>query len=143
MQITIKGDGDTLSGFRYFWMKNVRAFDDSKHCARCLVGSYSKAVSNRMKLNDPVTEDYPLGEIVYICGVSQPFNWENNFHMALKVTAGATAELPMFNGQTVIVEDAELIPFDSSVSDELYAGKSAAFLTCRNFQFGAYLASLS
>lgn len=137
MTIRILSERDTLKGFRYFWGKHVTGFNPNVHCARCLKGTFDKNVGLSMPMNQDI--DVPLsdGEVFYICGVATPYKWDNNGHLAVKGKIGATAQLHLYNGDTVEVKDAEQIPFDDKVALSLYGDKTKEFTTCRNFQFGA------
>ena len=62
--------------FRYFWIKYVRGFDPSRHCARCLIGEYSSLLAYR-KHTDLVRAvlDEHAAPLVYICGVTAKWEW--------------------------------------------------------------------
>lgn len=125
-----------LEGFRYFWAKAVTGFTPSVHCARCLKGSYVKAVNNRMSAGS--TEVGNPGEIIYICGVSTPYKWANNFHLVLLCSEDAEPfSVELYNGIAISVSGANRINFDASAAKRLFPEKGSNFLTCRNFQFGA------
>lgn len=138
MKIKLQGSGEKLTGFRYFWMKTVTGFTPSSHCARCLKGEYSKEVGKDMQVGQEIELDYPEGTILYLCGVSVPYVWKDNFHLAMRVKKGDEITAELHTGQSLSIKDAEPIRFDSTVSDEHYGHKSRAFTTCRNFQFGAF-----
>jgi hypothetical protein len=136
MRVLLEGEGGKLYGFRHFWAKHVRGFDGGKHCARCLVGSYEKLISASMPLG--VWADINLaGDVLYICGVSNPYRWEKNFHLAVKNGGNRVTET-LYNGVAVTVDGAEKVVFDDAAARELYPRRGAEFLTCRNFQFGAH-----
>jgi hypothetical protein len=119
----------------YFWAKHVSGFDSSKHCARCLRGHYEKSFSKDMPLNAGF--DVPFREkAFYICGVSKPCRWENNFHLAL-VPGTGTVVRKTRNGISVIAEGAEEFKFSGEAAAAKYPRYGGEFLTCRNFQFGA------
>jgi hypothetical protein len=92
-----------------------------------------------MTVNQPIAVPIPAGGLLYICGVSMPYKWANNFHMVLRAKAGATASVACYNGDSVFAEDAELVPIVATDAAELYPDRGKDFLTCRNFQFGASL----
>jgi hypothetical protein len=118
----------------YFWAKHVRGFNNTKHCARCLIGSYEKSISASMPFG--VWNDILLtGDALYICGVSKPYRWEKNFHLAVKNGAGRL-ERALYNGVKVIIEDAEEIVFDGEKARIKYPNLGPEYITCRNFQFG-------
>jgi hypothetical protein len=136
MRIQLTGAEEKLFGFMYFWGKHVKGFNSEKHCARCLSGSYEKSVSASMPLN--VWREVCLsGDVLYICGVSKPYRWEKNFHIAVKNGSGRI-EKTLYNGTGIIIEDAEEIVFDGEKARIKYPNLGPEFLTCRNFQFGVH-----
>lgn len=137
--ITIATTTPLDKAFRYFWMKSVRGFSPSQHCARCLIGSYVKQVGLDAVPHAPLTIPGVAGDVFYLCGVAKPYKWANNFHLALRVAEGCEATEPLYCGGTVIASGFERIPFDARVATERFPDLGAAYLTCRNFQFGAQL----
>ena len=123
--------------FKYLWLKTVEGVDLNQHCARCLVGRYSKAVSNTMKQ----AEYIPLEDSVYyLCGVALPFNWHRNFHLAFRPCPGSTIDYDS-NGIHVLVEDAERLPVSAEYIDPADPHANVkAYSTCRNWQFAHYYA---
>ena len=79
------------------------------------------------------------GDLFYLCGVATPYQWANNTHLAFRATPGGVARLTLFNGGLVTVANAAPVLFTDARALEFYPGKGKAFLTCRNFQFGAAL----
>lgn len=67
-----------LAGFMYFWLKYVRGFEQTQHCARCLIGDFSPQIGKLMLTENiihlergaPAQFDY-----VYLCGVAVPYKW--------------------------------------------------------------------
>lgn len=125
---------ERLKGMKYFWGKRVTGFDEKVHCARCLKGSYLKEVTKDM---EKAIIPFEEGEVIYICGVSTPYVHRNNFHLAIK-SGNQVIEKTLYNGLKVRIEGAEEIHFNDIIAREKYPNLSAAYLTCRNFQFGAY-----
>ena len=128
-------DNPKIQGFRYLWLKTVEGFNPKVHCARCLKGTYSKKFSPRMIPNAPIPEEYPEGMLLYFCGVSSPYRWNNNLHLAGRVTPGAIAEVETYNGDKLIVTGLEAITIKPEPAAELYPSLGKEFLTCRNFPF--------
>lgn len=121
--------------FKYFWLKSVEAVDLSKHCARCLIGEYDE------RINSTQTEYLNLHldrDIYYLCGVTQPFIWKNNFHLAFKAKEGSKISVNK-NGVLIEIEDAEQLPISPKYI--LDTSKGTAYLTCRNWQFANYFKS--
>ncbi len=131
MEIT--GPASQINGFRYFWLKYVKGFEQSKHCARCLVGSYSKKIHKTVETNVPIVLDEVKDfDYLYLCGVSP--KWETNLHMALKPVEGGKAVVETYNGFKITVLGAELLPIDPLPDG--WNGMTKEFTTCRNYQFG-------
>ena len=136
----ITSDRPALTGWRYFWAKRVTSFRPSVHCAQCLVGSYIREFGKTSPVNQPIEiPDLSTGDILYFCGVATPWKWANNLHLAVRITGRAfdTASVRAYNGDDLIVSGAEAIAFDATAAERDYSQRSSAYLTCRNFQFGA------
>ena len=123
------------STFKYLWLKTVEGVDLSQHCARCLVGEYSKSMSNATEraVNIPLEDS-----VYYLCGVALPFNWHHNFHLAFRPCPGSVVEYES-NGIHVVIEDAENLPINAGYidPDDPHA-ETKAYNTCRNWQFAHY-----
>ena len=129
-----------IQGFRYLWLKTVESFNPQYHCAKCLVGKYSKAFSPRMPRNQPISEDYNIDTILYFCGVSTPYKWDNNFHFVGKVSDTNTKiTIPLYSGDAITIEGIKQINIDPTIALLDYPDLSEKYLTCRNFQLGAQL----
>lgn len=121
--------------FQYLWLKYVNDTNLKVHCARCLIGKYD----NRINPNITLIEDMPLNQseskYYYLCGVSKPYNWNNNFHLAFKKKIGSILTYQN-NGISIILENAERIMFDETdidLNDE--NSKKYEYYSCRNWQF--------
>lgn len=125
------------TGFRYMWMKTVRGFQQSRHCAQCLIGGYDKRFGLSMAAGFRYEAHYHEGTLLYLCGVSTPYRWERNFHLAGKVKAGAEASVDLYTGARIVVAGLEQIKFDDGAARRLFPELGEEFLTCRNFQFAA------
>lgn len=128
---SIKVDGE----FKYLWLKSVSDVDLSKHCARCLVGDYDGRVNAKLREAHDIKLD---GDVYYLCGVSQPYVWEKNFHMAFRRKDDSNVEYSD-NGVSVVIEGAERLPIDEKYNNPFdihYRAKS--YSTCRNWQFANY-----
>lgn len=136
--LTITSRARMIQGFKYFWMKRVRGFDPSNHCAKCLVGDYVEQVKILTPVNTRVEIAAMPGEVFYLCGVSHPYKWANNLHLAVESSVGFSAQVRTYAGDLITITDARPIKFDDSEAKRRFPGLSKAFLTCRNFQFGAH-----
>ena len=131
------------SAWRYLWAKSVRAFDPRQHCAKCLVGAYETRFGLSMESDDLIALDgYQPGALIYFCGVSKPYRWERNLHLAVRVTGEDqdVASVSAYNGDEITVAGAQEVLFNDGAALNLYGGKGDAFVSCRNFQFGAQMA---
>lgn len=126
------------ANWMYFWGKYVTGVNLNNHCAKSLIGTYTtKFNSDTKKLNDIVLDEAD-SDIFYICGVSKPYRYNRNFHLALRKSIGKKVSYCK-NGITIKVLNAEILPIVFDVK-ECQHPKAAAkeFATCRNWQF-AYL----
>lgn len=120
------------ANFKYLWLKSVKGVDISQHCARCLIGDYDSRINNRTK-NTAGIKLY--AEIYYLCGVTQPFVYAENFHLAFKKATGKTLKIER-NGIEIVIENAEEITFSQSDIDlTLPFSNKREYYTCRNWQF--------
>ena len=122
----------------YLWLKYVHGVDLSVHCAKCLLGEYEPAVN-------PHTPEFTNIELqpapyYYLCGVSRPYVWYRNFHLAFKEKEGSILEVKR-NGIHIILNNAEEVKFSQSDVDTSDPhAKSKSFYTCRNWQFAYKIA---
>lgn len=125
----------------YFWGKYVRGVDLSVHCARCLLGDYEPAFKAATKS----LENVPLrsGEkVFYLCGVSTPYVWAENFHLAVIESIGDVVEVQR-HGVYVKIRDAMELPINFDYSECTDSRKSiASYGTCRNWQFATIYGDL-
>jgi hypothetical protein len=136
--LTILSDEAQIHGFRYLWLKTVVGFDPTVHCAKCLRGHYHKQINPAAPVNQSIDLKAGDGDLLYLCGVSAPYNWDNNLHLAARVKPGAMARVKAHTGDIMILHDCEPIAFDDEAARERFPDKGRVFLTCRNYQFGAF-----
>lgn len=119
--------------FRYFWGKYVNGFNLNVHCAKCLIGSYSKKIAPDKCIINAVLNEHEC-KYYYICGVTTPYVWRNNFHVAFVYSPNDI--LDYNDGHThIIIENARQIQIIAQDyrDTKVYGNKS--FTTCRNWQF--------
>ena len=125
--------------FKYLWLKYVTGVNLSVHCARCLNGSYSKKISPAIKKENNILLNEHEAIVYYLCGVSSPYKWANNFHLAFKEKEGSTITLSR-NGIVIVIENAEEIKFSiNDINKSDIHINNAAYSTCRNWQFAHHL----
>ena len=127
-----------LYGFGSLWAKFVEGFDNSKHCEPCLIGTRYRQINKEIPINVNIIVPLKEMSIMYICGVSYPYKWENNFHLVLCGKEGSKVEAKTFNDVIFRINDAEAVYFDDNPAKERYFNRGRLFYTCRNFQFGVY-----
>lgn len=129
---------DVKARFRYLWLKHVTNVSLGRHCAQCLKGEYSKDVGPNMgSVSDLQLDD----GVWYLCGVSSPYRWESNFHLAFHDCPGRSFSFE-WNGVIVRVEDGEHLPISEEFIDfTLPQASRREFSTCRNWQFANWLQS--
>ena len=135
---TLKLDMTVSSPFRYLWLKHVTGVSLSKHCASCLKGEYSKDVGP----NIPQVSGLELPDGVwYLCGVSKPYRWDRNFHLAFHDCPGKIFTFE-WNGIAVRIEGAEHLPISEEFIDPSDPNaEKREYRTCRNWQFAHWLKS--
>jgi hypothetical protein len=138
MRIRIVSRYSRFFGFGSFWAKNVIGFDHTHHCIECLIGDRIEQVNKRLPVNTDVDIGYGDGDIIYVCGVTYPYRWRNNFHLPVIGKQGAVAQKATWNGSLIEIYDAVEMPFDDSKAVKLYKDLGRIYTTCRNFQFGVY-----
>lgn len=118
--------------FKYLWLKTVEDVDLSVHCARCLKGKYD----SRIRPFKGILEDLELDDkIYYLCGVSQPYKWSDNFHLAFVPSEGNVVDVNE-HGIHIIIENAERINISPDYIDSKNPkSHEYAYKTCRNWQF--------
>lgn len=132
--ITIKKISVT-GKFKYLWLKYINGIDLTNHCAKCLLGTYSKKISNTTTEATELILDESEAVVYYLCGVSTPYNWHKNFHLAFKEKAGSSVKFN-HNGVEIELENAERILFSQEdVNPTDPNANKAVFATCRNWQF--------
>jgi hypothetical protein len=133
-------DGSPFKGFRYFWAKVVRGFQPKQHCAKCLVGAWVPDMGPNWLQGERgrIKVQVPEGAFLYVCGVSSPYRWENNFHMALKPgELGHEITSTTYNGARVTAVGGIELPRPAEPAAAADPERDRLFLKCRNFQFGA------
>jgi hypothetical protein len=119
--------------FKFLWLKYVRGFNPTHHCARCLNGNYSTLFPYSSGYVPPQTIEGVLDEFdapwFYLCGVTN--KWAFNVHIAGQYEAGTITK---FSDERIAVElkDFKRLFINSANTPEA----PNEFATCRNWQFG-------
>lgn len=121
------------NNFMYIWLKSVEDVDLTKHCAKCLIGEYNESINKHTRVNNNIQLDNE--KIYYLCGVSKPYVWDNNFHLAFRKKEGNILNIAR-KGISIEIEDAEEITFSKDdIDEQLKESTNKQFNTCRNWQF--------
>ena len=122
-------------GFRFLWLKHVTGFDPAQHCAKGLLGSYSKLLPFRgtppgFTVEAEIADD--AAPFLYLCGVAGKY--ADNLHLAMEPAPG---EEVFYEDEriTVRVQGARQVPIPELPPD-VVAGLTRPFHTCRNYRFG-------
>lgn len=129
---------DVTKPMMYLWLKKVNGVNLKQHCAKCLLGDYNSNINKHTKHLENLNL---TNGIWYLCGVSLPYNWNNNFHLAFEYSENSNIEYSN-NGVSVIIKNAKRLPISEKyidVNDPNFNKKE--FFTCRNWQFAHYLKS--
>lgn len=127
----------TTETYQYLWLKYVTGFNLEVHCARCLLGNYSKRVGvdalNSGNMQMVELDEFPY-KYIYLCGVTSPYRWERNLHIALEPCKGSKVVINEC-GVYAEISDAKRIEIQSQSVYYHPKGASKEFNTCRNWRF--------
>lgn len=130
-------DFKSVYSYKYLWLKYVTGFNLDVHCARCLLGNYSKKVGVYSLYNGAMhnieLDEYPY-RYIYLCGVTIPYRWENNLHLALEYCEGGYVVFDEC-GVHVEVENAKRIEIKTRPYYAHPKGHLREYNTCRNWRF--------
>lgn len=130
---------NVTGSFKYLWLKYITGVNLKVHCARSLIGTYSKYVSSEVKkIEEPVLLDEAEAKVYYLCGVTTPYKWIDNFHLAFKEQEGSKLYVNR-KGIEIEIDNAVEIPITDKFIDKADPNANKkAYYTCRNWQF-AYM----
>lgn len=122
----------------YLWGKYVTGVNLENHCAKSLLGNYSKKIDKNKAFESDLKLDEFNSNIFYLCGVSKPYKWNENFHLAIRYKEGNNIIINR-NGLYLEIENAEELPIIFNIDECNHDKKNKKeFATCRNWQF-AYI----
>lgn len=124
--------------FSSIWLKYVTGVDLSVHCIQSLIGPRQDGISLRADTQTLELTQHPNPLAFYLCGVSTPYDWQRNAHLAFVAAEGETWEGDAgVRGLGIQLQDAAPIfgwgP-DSVDTDDPNA-RIRLYRTCRNWQF--------
>ena len=126
--------------FSYLWLKHVHGVNLREHCAHSLIGDYNASI--RPSIQELHNVPLPDAPYHYLCGVSSPYVWSRNFHLAFREKEGSILRVSR-HGIEIEIENAEEITFseeDIDPADPHIGHKS--YRTCRNWQFAYKISKL-
>lgn len=126
--------------FRYLWLKCVEGVNLKEHCAHCLLGTYFAGIDARTKHASNLS--LPPAPYYYLCGVSIPYCWAKNFHLAFREKTGHALRVKR-HGIAIEIENAKEIKFsEADINPDDPHIKLTAYRTCRNWQFAHKICNL-
>lgn len=141
MRLTLSHD-PKVQRFIYFWVKYVQDVNLEEHCQKCLIGPGSKRVASRhfAHCKNPfeysaIKFDEAPYKAIYICGVTEEFNWNNNFHLALAFAPGQSVKKSGPGVESFVSNAVELPIIASEISKSFRRYPEERYSTCRNAQF--------
>ncbi|MBE6434827.1 MAG: hypothetical protein E7030_01305 [Akkermansiaceae bacterium] len=100
--------------FSYLWLKHVTGVNLAVHCAHCLLGEYDPRI--KANLTEVANITLPYAPYHYLCGVSRPYVWNRNFHLAFREKEGSLLTIQR-NGIYIEIENAEEVKFSMADAD--------------------------
>ena len=126
--------------FSYLWLKHVTGVNLAVHCAHCLLGEYDPRIKANLTEAENIT--LPDAPYHYLCGVSRPYVWSRNFHLAFREKERSFLTVQC-NGIFIEIENAEEVPFSmADVAPNAPHYRSKNYRTCRNWQFAYKISRL-
>ena len=126
--------------FSYLWLTHVTGVNLAVHCSHCLPGEYDTRIkANLTEVPNITLPDTPYH---YLCGVSRPYVWSSNFHLAFREKEGSLLTIQR-NGIYIELENAEEEKFsmaDAAPNAPHYRSKN--YRTSRHWQFAYKISKL-
>jgi hypothetical protein len=115
---------------KYLWLKVVNAVNLDVHCYNSLVG-YPLHTNNRVRQQ---WLTLPVGRAYYLCGVTEPYRWEQNTHLMWVPDPDATQPMTVTTPSlSVTMTGLRQVPITDEWLVDIYGGRKA-YVTCRNLQ---------
>ncbi len=125
-----------------FWLKDIRAVDITKCCAKCFIGQYDNrfwdATHNKSEgVVDIFVRQHPGAKAYYLCGLAEGYVWALNTHVAF--VPDRNSEIHIENDRIKLdITNARRINFwDYTPHPEGHFTKQQR--TCRNWIFANYI----
>jgi hypothetical protein len=125
--------GELFTGFKYVWLRYVRAFDPDVHCQKSLKGRNDPRFINKMPIGKSFELEDPASyRHIYLC--ADALIHDAGLHFALLPEEGASAQVITYNGIEIKASNARQLAIPSLPDG--FAGREHAFTSCCNWQFG-------
>jgi hypothetical protein len=135
--------------WRYLWLKSITGVNLAKHCAGVFRGSYVDGLTTGP---DTTKVDVEFEQLLdgatspiawYLCGVSKPYRWDENAHVAF-VPAPGHRETIQTNGLAVRAVNLRPEWITEPTPEQIITARAEgihdkAFTTCRNWQYAVGL----
>ncbi|MCB2228728.1 MAG: hypothetical protein KQH53_18780 [Desulfarculaceae bacterium] len=134
-QIVVSGS------FRYMWLKYIQGVDLDQHCSSGLLGPFSEKVGPTMGANPKAALNEAEALAYYLCGVTLPYRWADNFHLAFVYDPESEIDIER-HGIKVRILGAREVPIHEVDPERCLAKHhlhKKAYATCRNWQFANML----
>jgi hypothetical protein len=126
----------------YLWLEYIESVDLEQHCKRTFIGTTSRKVGTRLisgARNPVIFKHVILNEgdarAFYLCGVSDPYVWRNNVHLAFVADQNSTIEFDSHSIHAVIVGARQIEITRDDIDFNHPKAHDRFFHTCRNWQF--------
>jgi hypothetical protein len=124
--------------FSSIWLKYVRGVDLDVHCINSLIGERQSGISLTADQQVLDLTEWAPPIAFYLCGVSVPYDWTRNAHLAFVAAEGESWEgEAAVRGLYVELQDAAPVfgwgP--QSIDESHPQAQTYLFKTCRNWQF--------
>lgn len=124
------------------WLKYVNGVNLSTHCIESLVGGRQKPLDRHQLTERLELTQHRQPLAWYLCGVTYPYRWTENAHLAFEYVPGATWE-----GEATVpgllVKLENCLPIEGWGPDSVPEGaefsQDRQYATCRNWQFAWWL----
>ena len=132
---------------KYLWLMYVDSVDTNEHCIKTFRGrrgqklgkSTTWGVGGSKAANDVVLDESEI-EVMYLCGVSEPYVWNKNFHLAWRRRAGVGFKFRHL-GVHIWVDNAERLAIPRPLPGAHPLMRYSRYATCRNWWFSLAYAS--
>lgn len=126
--------------YQYVWLKGIVGVDLTKHCAKCLIGKYSKQIDKySMTYRDIVLQDI-ASPFYYLCGVKSGYNYDDNLHIAFRYKKDSIIDINIHDFEIKIMNAEQMEFNEDDINHKIYHDSVLSeYRKCRNYQFAHWL----